>query len=166
MWFINGATCTPADKSGCAQVATVRVSADPADVTVVAATNTLYVASTYDNTGSVTGTVSVVGVATCNAGNRSGCRSQAPPQVPAGADPVSTAFDPASNKVYVTNENANTLSVLAAGSCNAARQAGCKARPLTVAVGSKPAWIVINTALDTVYVVDSGDNNLLLLTAT
>lgn len=161
--LINGATCKPNDKSGCAQVATVRVGADPANVTVVPATNTLYVANTYDNTSSLTGTVSIVNGKSCNAIAPSGCSLQKPPQVPVGADPVSAAFDASSDKVYIPNENSGTLSLINAANCNATTITGCKDRPRTVAVGMKPAWAVVSTALDTIYVIDGGDNNILLL---
>src|SRR5215469_16424832 len=68
-------------------------------------TNSVYVANTGDNTHAPTGTVSVVNGTNCDATNVSGCASQVPPQVPVGADPASTAFDKATNMVYVTNVN-------------------------------------------------------------
>jgi DNA-binding beta-propeller fold protein YncE len=160
---INGATCNPNNKPGCAQVATVRVGAAPANVTVVPATNTLYVANTYDGTSSPTGTVSVVNGKACSAITPSGCRLQKPPQVPVGADPVSAAFDASSDTVYVPNENSGTLSLINAANCNAITITGCKDRPQAVAVGMKPAWAVVSSTLDTIYVVDGGDNNILLL---
>ena len=55
---IDGATCKPTDRSGCTPVGTVRVGADPANLAVDPATNTVYVANTFDNTNSGTGTVS------------------------------------------------------------------------------------------------------------
>jgi DNA-binding beta-propeller fold protein YncE len=109
---IDGTTCKPTDTSGCAPVGTVRVGMDPANVAVDPTTNSVYVANSYDNTSSPTGTVSVVAGAHCDASDASGCASQTPPQVPVGTDPVSTAIDKMTDTVYVTNYKDKTVSVM------------------------------------------------------
>jgi DNA-binding beta-propeller fold protein YncE len=78
-------------------------------------------------------------------------------------DPVSTAFDKATDTVYVTNHNDQTVSVINVARCNATRTSGCKARPPTVTVGREPSWTVVNLALHTVYVALSGANHVAVL---
>jgi DNA-binding beta-propeller fold protein YncE len=151
---INGATCKATHKSGCRPVGTVKVGTSPANVAIDPGTNSVYVANTYDGTTSTIGTVSVVNGATCDASNVSGCASQAPPHVPVGWDPISTAFDKATNTVYVTNFHDQYVSVINAAGCNATQMSGCKARPVKVTVGPGPSWTVINLALHTVYELD------------
>ena len=161
--LIDGATCKVADKPGCVPVGTVRVGGAPANVAIDPGTNSVYVANTGDNTHAPTGTVSVVNGTNCDATNVSGCASQTPPQMPVGMDPVSTAFDKATDTVYVTNHNDQTVSVINAARCNATRTSGCTARPPTVTVGREPSWTVVNLALHTVYVVLSGANYVAVL---
>ena len=160
---IDGATCKPTNKSGCTPVGTVRVGTDPANVAVDPATNSLYVANTFDNTNSSTGTVSVVNGANCDASDPSGCASQTPPEVPVGADPVSTAFDATTNTVFVTNAKDKTVSIIDAAHCNATRLSGCNARPPTVTIGGVPTFATVDTDLHTVYVVNQADNTLAVL---
>jgi DNA-binding beta-propeller fold protein YncE len=160
---IDGATCKVTDKAGCTPVGTVRVGGAPANAAIDPGTNTVYVANTDDNTHSPTGTVSVVNGADCDASNVSGCASQTPPQVPVGADPVSTAFNKATDTVYVTNLNDQTVSVINAARCNASQMSGCKAQPSTVTVGNGPSWTIVNLALHTIYEVDQKANYIAVL---
>lgn len=160
---INGATCKVTSKSGCRTAGTVRVGTEPAGVSVDPATNTIYVASTYDHTSAETGTVSVVNGTTCDATHISGCASQIVVQVPVGFDPISVAFDQVTETVYVTNWKDQTLSVINTARCNAARTSGCKAPPGTITVGSAPSWAVVNLPLETVYVVVQSTNSVAVL---
>jgi YVTN family beta-propeller protein len=159
---IKGGTCAPASPSGCAPAATIRVGADPANVGIDPATNTVYVANTYDNTGSPTGTVSVVNGAHCDARDLTGCASQVPPQVQVGADPVSAEVDTATGTVYVTNWNGETISLLKTSQCDATQRAGCKKLQPTLTVGSGPSWVVVHPALDTIYIVDTKINSVMV----
>jgi serine/threonine protein kinase, bacterial len=160
---INGATCTVTSTSGCRPVGTVRVGTDPAGVAVDPATNTIYVASTYDHTNAETGTVSVVNGAACDATHVSGCASQIAVQVPVGTDPTSVAFDQVTKAVYVTNWKDQTLSVIKTAHCNAAQTSGCKAAPGTITVGSAPSWAVVSLPLKTIYVVVQTTNSIAVL---
>lgn len=162
---IDGTSCKPTHMAGCVPVGIVRVGADPANVAVDPATNSVYVANTYDNTTSPTGTVSVVNGAHCDASDPFGCASQTPSQVPVGADPVSAAVDKATHTVYVTNEKDGTVSIIDAARCNGMLLSGCKSRPPTVTVGYFPSWTVVDTALHTIYVVNQGDDNVSVLSA-
>jgi DNA-binding beta-propeller fold protein YncE len=160
---INGATCTVASPSGCRPVGTVRVGADPAGVSVDPATNTIYVANTYDHTSADTGTVSVVNGSTCDATHVAGCAAQIAPQVPVGIDPISVAFDQVAETAYVTNWKDQTLSVVKTVRCNAAQTSGCKAAPGTITVGSAPSWAVVSVPQQTVYVVVQSTNSVAVL---
>lgn len=160
---IDGATCGPSTESGCAAIGTVRVGADPANVAIDPATNTVYVANTYDNTNAINGTVSVVDGAVCDSRVRTGCASERPPQVPVSQDPASAVFDIATGIVWVTNHNARSVSLINAIQCTGTRTGACKVHTASIPVGSGPSWVVINSNLDTVYTVDGGDNAVLLI---
>ncbi len=161
--LIDGATCKVAAKPGCVRVGTVRVGGAPANVAIGPGTNSVYVANTGDNTHAPTGTVSVVDGTNCDATNVSGCASQTPRQVPVGMDPVSTAFDKATDTVYVTNLHDQCVSVINAAHCDATQMSGCKARPAKVTVGPGPSWTTINLAVHTVYEVDQQANYVAVL---
>jgi YVTN family beta-propeller protein len=161
---INGATCHPSDKAGCAPVGTVRVGPAPAAVAVDPGTDTVYVANTHD--GTLTkgpGTVSVVDGSRCNGTDPSGCASQAERHVTVGQDPIGVAVDPNNHSVYVSNANDDTVSIINANSCNRVQISGCNTRPPTIALGSAPSWPVVDPARHTVYVVDQVDNNVAVL---
>jgi DNA-binding beta-propeller fold protein YncE len=160
---INGATCAITSKTGCEPVATVRVGADPADIAVDPITNTIYAANTYDNTNAQRGTVSVVNGATCDAANITGCAAQTPPQVPVGIDPISTAFDQATDAVYVTNWKDQDVSVINAARCNGTQTSGCTSEPTTITVGLAPSWTVVSLTLHTIYVLVQSTNSVAVL---
>ena len=170
---IDGATCKGVDTAGCAPVGTVRAGTSPAFVAVDPANNTIYVGDTYDATVQFPpsgagapaheGTVSVVDGSTCDARNPSGCASQTPLQVTVGRDPIGLAVDASNHSVYVANALDDTLSVINATSCSGRRAAGCEDRPPTIAVGGAPSDLVVDAAQQTVYVVDSADNSILVL---
>ena len=161
---INGATCHPSDKAGCAPVGTVRVGPAPAAVAVDQGTDTVYTANTHDGTPAHgPGTVSVVDGSRCNGTHPSGCASQAERHVTVGSDPIGVAVDPGNHAVYVTNATDDTVSVINAKTCNRSRTSGCNTRPPTIAVGGAPAWAVVDTARHTVYVPAVVDNNVAVL---
>jgi DNA-binding beta-propeller fold protein YncE len=99
---IDGATCRPAHPTGCAVVGTVAVGIAPVAIAADSATNTVYVANTYD--GAVhQGTVSVVDGAHCDAGDPTGGAAQTPPQVTVGHDPIGVAVEDHAHVVFVAN---------------------------------------------------------------
>ena len=170
---IDGATCNGLHTAGCAPVGTVPAGVSPAFVAVDPANNTVYVGDTYDATVQFPpsgagapaheGAVSVVDGSTCDARDPSGCGSQTPPQVTVGRDPIGLAYDASNHSIYVTNALDDTLSVVNATSCNGTRPAGCDDRPPTIAVGGAPSDLVVDAAHHTVYVVDSADNSIRVL---
>jgi DNA-binding beta-propeller fold protein YncE len=162
---INGATCRPAHAAGCVAVGTAAVGTSPAAIAADPATNTVYVANTYD--GAVhEGTVSVLDGAHCDGSDPTGCAAQAPPQVTVGADPIGVAVDDRTHVAFVANGLDDTVSEIATSACNAAHTLGCAQRPPTIALGGGPTWPVIDSARRTLYVVQQVDNQVAVLSDT
>lgn len=147
---INTTSCSAADHSGCKQhPPTSQVGQGPQAITLDPATSTLYVANFVD------GTVSVVDASDCDPSNSGGCRD-VPPSAAVGAFPTALAVDMADNTVYVADQDAGTVSLVNAATCNVTRLIGCGAPVATVHVGKAPAGVAIDQATGTVYVVNSG----------
>ena len=157
---INGATCNALTSAGCNQTAaTVDVGNGPVALAVDRLTDTVYVANSGDNT------VSVIDGATCNSTRPAGC-SQTPPTVAVGSGPSGVAVDQATNTVYVTNNNTNTLSMIDGATCNGADQGGCTQTAGTVTVGNSPYPIAVDQRTGAVYVGNDGDSTLSVINGT
>ena len=102
-------------------------------------TDTLYVANFTDNT------VSVIDGATCNGTVGSGCAAT-PPSVQVGDGPQGLAVDEATDTVYTTNGNDNTVSVINGKTCNSTTSAGCGQTPAEVTVAGSPGGAVVDAA--------------------
>lgn len=151
---INTTTCSATDGSGCTQQPpTSQVGQGPQAIGLDPATGTLYVANFVDNT------VSVVDASDCDASNYRGCRD-VPLSATVGASPTALAVDMGNNTVYVANQDAGTVSLVNAATCNVARRAGCGAAVATVRVGEAPSGVAVDEATGTVYVVNSGANTI------
>jgi len=155
---INTATCNTFVSFGCGKTPpTVTLSRSPSsgqvDAAVDQATDTVYVVSLSTNT------VSVIDGKTCNATVTSGC-GNIPPTVAVGSGPDGLAVDQATDTVYVANVNDNTVSVIDGATCNATVTTGCGQTPATVAVGVQPGVPAVDQATDTVYVPDSNNGGL------
>jgi YVTN family beta-propeller protein len=87
------------------------------------------------------------------------------PSVRVGNTPQGSAFDPATDTVYVTNQEDNTVSVVDARHCNARDTSGCGQTPATVPTGSGTFSVAIDDATHTVYVANQGDNTLSVINA-
>jgi YVTN family beta-propeller protein len=149
---INGATCNASRTSGCGQKPPlVTVAGGPDAVAVDPATDTVYVTSGGTNFSGTGHELSVINGATCNGTVTSSC-GQVPATVTVGSFPFGAAFDSATDTVYVTNANDNTMSVVNAAVCNAERISGCGQRPPTVTVGRFPIPVAVDRLTDTVYV--------------
>jgi DNA-binding beta-propeller fold protein YncE len=154
---INGATCNAATSAGCGlPPATVTVGSSPAALAVDQRTDTIYVANGNDNT------VSVINGATCNGTDASGC-SHTPPTIDVGNGPADVAVDPVTDTVYVTNGNDGTLSVINGATCNGTDTTGCGKTPATDTVGPSPNQLAVDSATDTIYVANLGDQTLALI---
>ena len=143
---INGATCNASRTSGCGQKPPlVTVAGGPDAVAVDPATDTVYVTSGGTNFSGTGHELSVINGATCNGTVTSSC-GQVPATVTVGSFPFGAAFDSATDTVYVTNANDNTMSVVNAAVCNAERISGCGQRPPTVTVGRFPIPVAVRPA--------------------
>jgi DNA-binding beta-propeller fold protein YncE len=145
---INGAHCSAQDISGCATavVATVKVGTFPVSDAFNPATRTLYVAN-------LTGSISVINTATCNATTTSGCGHPAR-SIPDKRGPAWIDIDRATGTVYVadggTSSPGDTVSVINGRTCNGHTGRGCRVLA-TVTVGANPFWVAVDQATNTVY---------------
>lgn len=64
--------------------------------------------------------------------------------VPTGSNPVAVAVNPATNKIYVVNQNSNSVTVIDGATYNTA----------TISVGASPNALAINPATNRIYVVN------------
>jgi DNA-binding beta-propeller fold protein YncE len=162
---INAATCNATSTAGCATPATLQVpGGKPDDLTVNAATGTLYVATL---TTSGPNLISVFNTATCNATHTAGC-GQAPAVLKVGDSAggnsaLSLAVNQVTNTIYAANlvfANpfvGNTVSVINGATCDAANTIGCGQTPATVKVGDNPFAIAVDPATDTIYTANFAD---------
>jgi DNA-binding beta-propeller fold protein YncE len=156
VYVINGAACDAANTTGCGQTpATVTLASNPAvgsnplGIAVDQATDTIYTANIAD--GEHPGTVSVINGATCNGQDTSGC-GQTPATAPAGFGANGIAIDHRSHKVYVTNIEDTSVSVLDDAACNGQHTSGCSRTPPKIAVGDYPGSLAIDPQAGTAYV--------------
>src|SRR5271154_6192546 len=70
--------------------------------------------------------------------------------VSAGSLPFSVAVNPATNNVYVTNYDSNTVTVID----------GANNSTTTVAVGSNPSSVAVNPVTNKIYVANFGGNTV------
>jgi len=104
---INGATCKGTDVTGCRRVAVAPTGRFPLQVTLDAATRTLYVADFSS------AAVSVLNLARCTASVTSGCGTAARLQA-VGSQPAAVAVNPATRTVYVADLFAGLTSIFGA----------------------------------------------------
>jgi YVTN family beta-propeller protein len=87
---------------------------------------TVYTANLADGEGP--GTVSIINGAICNGQNTTGC-GQTPATALVGFGALRVAVDPASDKVYVTNQEDASVSVINGATCNGHNTTGCSRAP-------------------------------------
>jgi YVTN family beta-propeller protein len=159
VYVINGSTCNAAVTSGCGQSApTVTVGSNPIGVVVDPVTHSVFVLNDEDST------VSVIDGAICNAVFTSGC-DQRPPQVATGFFPGYLDVDLATDTVYVSNQDENTVSVLDGGACTLTHQSGCRHTAPTTTVGNGPNGIAVDQRTNTVYAANQDDNTVSVINA-
>ena len=91
-----------------------------------------------------------------------------PPTISVGSGPTGLAYDAQTHTLYSANQNSNSLSVIATKSCNAGDSKGCAKRVGTVALGSGalaalPQGVAIDTATNTIYVGNAGNDTISVL---
>jgi DNA-binding beta-propeller fold protein YncE len=152
VYVINGATCDAANTSGCSQPpATITTGNNPEGIAVDPTTNTIYTANLQD--GEYAGTLSVINGATCNGTSTAGC-GQAPQSVNVGFGAKYVAIDHRTHRVYVTNDEDTSVSVINGNTCNGSDTTGCRSAPPKVAVGNYPHEIAIDPTAGTAYVAN------------
>jgi DNA-binding beta-propeller fold protein YncE len=146
---INGAHCNAEVLSGCATavVATVKVGTFPVQDAFNPATRTLYVAN-------LTGSISAINAATCNATITSGCGNPVR-SIPDKRGPAFIDIDRATGTVYVADsgtsgEGGDTVSVINGRACNGHAGSSCRILA-TATVGTNPFWVAVDQATDTIY---------------
>lgn len=87
------------------------------------------------------------------------------PSVNVGNGPQGTAFDRATDTVYVANQGDNTVSVVDARHCNSLDTSGCAQTPATAPTGAGPFAIAIDDATHTVYVANQDDGTVSVIDA-
>src|SRR3954471_7373257 len=87
------------------------------------------------------------------------------PSAPVGHTPQSAAFDPATQTVYIANQDDNTVSVLDARHCNARDTSGCATTPPTIAIGAAAFSMAINPATHSVNVPHANDDAISVIDA-
>ena len=153
VYVINGNGCDATSRTGCRQTPeTITAGDNPWGIAVDQASNTIYTANIANGEGP--GTVSVIDGASCNGRHPSGCRHGAR-TVSAGFGAVDIAVDPADNKVYATNTEDTSVSVINGATCDARRRTGCAQTAPRLSVGDYPASIATDPRASTAYVQDS-----------
>jgi DNA-binding beta-propeller fold protein YncE len=156
--IVNGATCSQTVMTGCGQPAPATLAGvNPFSVAINRATHTVYVGNSGGGEGP--SSISVLDAATCNPVVATGCNAN-PTTIPTGFNPYGVAVDHATNTLYATDVNGNSVSVIDAATCNATVTSGCANAPPTVTVGSAPAGVAVNQRTDTIYVADAGEESL------
>lgn len=151
---IDASICNAKHRNGCKQGwPTVAVGNAPRSLGINRVTNTIYVPNLND------GTVSVINGATCNGSDSSGC-NQTPTATTVGAGPQEAAIDESANTIYVANQNDNTVSVIDGTHCNGSDSSGCNQSWPVIAVGALPQALSINPDNHTLYVANTGDNTV------
>ena len=159
VYVINGSTCNATVTSGCGQSApTVTVGSNPIGVVVDPATHSVFVLDDEDST------VSVIDGAICNADRTAGC-NQRPPDLATGFFPGYLDVDLATDTVYVSNQDENTVSVLDGGACTLTHQSGCRHAAPTTTVGNGPNGIGVDQQTNTVYAANQDDNTVSVINA-
>jgi DNA-binding beta-propeller fold protein YncE len=152
--------CNRVSAGGCTAAPTqIATRPGPAWLTVDDATDTLYAPEQGPEEGPPGDTVAVIDGATCNASVVTGC-GRTPARATTGSGASVAVADPRTRTLYVENQDALTVSVLDAATCNARDATDC-APQAAVQVGNEPnSSLVIDQPTRTLFVVNTGSDTL------
>jgi len=153
---VNAAICNVEHPSGCDHTWPTITVGFPVlfGLALNPATHTLYVSNLNSDT------LAVINTATCKAGRTGGC-GQTPGTVTVGNAPAGIAIDRATDTVYVADAADNTVSVVDGARCNAeVLSSVCSHAPPTVATGTQPVPVGLDSATDTLYVGNQVDDTV------
>jgi DNA-binding beta-propeller fold protein YncE len=161
---IRGATCNSVDTSGCGQTpATISgVGINLSAVAIDEKSDTVYVSGGPTGSDQNLGSVALIDGATCNGANHSGC-DQTPQTTPVGSNPIWVTEDPATDTVYVLNQEDSDLSVIDAATCNAATTDGCVAVPPALTMGFIGGTVEVDQTTNTIYATSQATNSVSVL---
>ena len=160
VWVLDASKCNATHTSGCTKFEpTTTVGAGPVEVEENPNTRTLYETNQFDNT------VSVIDTTVCNQRNLTGC-NQTWPTVPVGTTSRHIGINKATNTIYVSNHDDNTLSVINGATCNRSNTSSCSQPQPTTAVGTTPQQIAVDEITNTIYVVNQDDNTMSVIDGT
>ena len=155
---IDTSICNASTTLGCGSAAQVPVGSYGFAAVFDPLTKTVYVENNLSSS------VSVVNGATCNAMNHSGC-SQKPPILATGIDPAPFGYNPVTQTLYVSAQDANFAWVLDGSKCNATRTDGCTRQAPTTSTGSGPSGLALNPNTKTLYVANQSGNSVSVIDA-
>lgn len=152
---LNTATCNAQNQSGCPRVAPALATGISPTINMVMnpQTHTLYSQSQDSNS------LWVFDTRKCNAMHTSGCTPFAPTTT-VGAGPVEAEENPTTRTLYVTNQVANTASVIDTTVCNQHHLTGCNQTWPAIPLGNTPRHLGINKITNTIYVSNHDDATL------
>src|SRR5438876_1209485 len=160
VWVLDASKCNATHTSGCTKFEPITtVGAGPVEVEENPNTRTLYETNQVDNT------VSVIDTTVCNQRNLTGC-NQTWPTVPVGTTSRHIGINKATNTIYVSNHDDNTLSVINGATCNRSNTSSCSQPQPTTAVGATPQQIAVDEITNTIYVVNQDDNTMSVIDGT
>jgi DNA-binding beta-propeller fold protein YncE len=153
VYVYDGTICRSGHTTACGNpVATITAGLNPSDLAVDEATSTLYAPLLAD--GEQPGYVAVIDAGTCNGSNTAGC-AQPPALAPVGFGPVAAAIDPRTDRVFVTNVQDTTLSVIDVKRCNGTVTDRCDEPTDKLAVDDYPSSIAIDPTVGTAFVTSN-----------
>ncbi len=159
MSVFNGATCNADTQSDCSAASVAQLPADylPYIPDIDPTTHSVYV-PLFAITD-LLGYTAVIDGSTCNGTNHSGC-GQTPRLVETGSSPLVARLDPATETVYVSNEESASLSVIDAATCNGLNPSACPRRVPALATGVNLISFGINRKTHTIYSPSQDTNSV------
>src|SRR5262249_1794906 len=103
----------------------------------------------------------VINGTTCNASTNSSCSQPQPTTAIGGPTSLDDlAIDETTNTIYVVNRNAAKVAIVDGTHCQGSDSSGCGQTWPTFNVGRRPEALAFNPANHTLYVGNSRDNNV------